>query len=271
MITGLRTVDLVAPRVLFALGIDLRTLSRAAAGEKLGGENNLLEILQRTATALDDLKLAVSSEVFKNGLTPIIEKLVKAVQGDPDATIDADLAQRLATEATMLIPAVSAECKTSFIAQPVSARFGVGQLLTAPDTLLASGAFVALPPIAQTDFKEASACLAFGLSTAAAFHALRCVEECVRWLHRSYYPSEKQNKPWSPLLKQLENKPRKPRPDAGLLKRLDHLREHFRNPTQHPELVYDHDQAQELFHLCIEAVSSCARDPRIQARGLKRT
>jgi hypothetical protein len=67
MITGLRTVDLVAPRVLFTLGGDLRTLSVAAAGEKLGGENNLLEILQRTATALDDLKLAVSSEVFKTG------------------------------------------------------------------------------------------------------------------------------------------------------------------------------------------------------------
>lgn len=165
MTTGLRTVDLVAPRVLFTLGIDLGTLAGAAGGEKLGGENNLLEILQRTATTLDDLKLAVSSEVYKTALTPIIEKLVKAVERDPDATLDAELGRRLATEARVLIRAVSAECKTSFIAQPVSARFGVGQLLTAPDTLLASGAFVALPPIAQTDFKQASACLAFGLST----------------------------------------------------------------------------------------------------------
>lgn len=61
MITGVHTVDLIAPRVLFTLGIGLRGLSDATAGEKIGGENNLLEVLQRTATALDDLKFSVSA------------------------------------------------------------------------------------------------------------------------------------------------------------------------------------------------------------------
>lgn len=262
-------MDLIPPRDFFALGYNLRALLDVTAGEEIGGESSLLEILQGTVTTLDQLQFTVSSEVFKSRLRPIMDKLVKAVEDDPRATVDAELGQRLATEASMLIPTVSAECKTGFIARPASARFRVEQLLAAPESLLASGAFQALPPIAQTDFREASACLAFGLSTAAAFHALRCVEECVRWLHRSYYPGKKQNKAWGPLANELVQKVRNPKPDAALLERLDHLREHFRNPTQHPELVYDHDQAQELFHLCIEAVSSCARDARVQARSQK--
>ena len=266
---GLPTMDLIAPREFFALGLNLRALLDVNAGEEIGGESGLLKILQGTATTLEQLRFIVSSEVFENRLTPIMEKLVKAAEDDPGATVDAELGKRLATEVSTLIPVVHAECKTGFIARPASARFHVEQLLAAPESLLASGAFEALPPIAQTDFKQASACLAFGLSTAAAFHALRCVEECVRWLHRSYYPGKKQNKAWGPLATELARKVRSPKPDSALLERLDHLREHFRNPTQHPDLVYDHDQAQELFYLCIEAVSSCARDRRVQARGQK--
>ena len=262
-------MDLIPPRDFFNLGYNLRALLDVRVGEEIGGENSLLEILQATATTLEQLQFTVSSEVFQSRLTPIMNRLAKAIEVAPGATVDAELGQRLATEAGMLIPAVSAECKTGFIARPTSARFRVEQLLAAPESLLASGAFQALPAIAQTDFREASACLAFGLSTAAAFHALRCVEECVRWLHRSHFPGKKQNKAWGPLANELAQKSRNPKPDAALLERLNHLREHFRNPTQHPELVYDHDQAQELFHLCIEAVSSCARDARVQARGQK--
>ncbi|HJT34001.1 MAG TPA: hypothetical protein VJ783_18290 [Pirellulales bacterium] len=219
---------------------------------------------------MEQLEFTVSSEIFQTRLGPIMANLENEVEVRGDAAaVAAELAQRIAVEANMLIPAVEAECKTGFIARPRSARFRVEQLLAAPESLLASGAFQALPSIAQTDFREAGACLAFGLSTAAAFHALRCVEECVRWLHRSYYPGKKQNKPWGHLASELAQKARNPKPDAALLERLNHLRAHFRNPTQHPELVYDHDHAQELFYLCIEAVSSCARDGRVLARGQK--
>jgi hypothetical protein len=199
-------MDLIPPRDFFALGYNLRALLDVTAGERIGGENSLLEIPQATATTLDQLQFTVSSEVFMNSLTPIIDKLMKAVDDNPDAMIDTDLSQRLSAQAGMLIPTVSAECKTSFIARPASARFHVEQLLVAPESLLASGAFQALPRIAQTDFKEASACLAFDLSTAAAFHAPRCVEECVRWLHRSYFPRKKQNEAWGPLANELVQK-----------------------------------------------------------------
>jgi hypothetical protein len=234
-------MDLIPPREILALGYNLRALLDVRPGEPLSGEDSLIEFLQSTATTLDQLQFTVSSEVFKDRLAPLTAKLLKAVADQPGAAVDPDLAQRVAAAAGMLIPAVLAECKTGFIARPTSARFRVEQLLTAPESLLASGAFEALPAIAQTDFREASACLAFGLSTAAAFHALRCVEECVRWLHRSYFPGKKQNKPWGPLANELAAKARSPKPDPALLARLDHLRAHFRNPTQHPELVYDHD------------------------------
>ena len=263
-------MDLIPPREILALGYNLRGLLDVKPGEQIGGTNSLLDILQGTATTLEQLQFAVSSEIFQTRLSPIMAHLEKEVELHGDAAaVATEVAQRIVAEASMLIPAVEAECKTNFIARPTSSRFRVGQLLTAPESLLATGAFQALPSIAQTDFKEAGACLAFGLSTAAAFHALRCVEECVRWLHRSYFPSKKQNKPWGQLATELGQKARNPKPDSALLARLDHLRAHFRNPTQHPELVYDHDRAQELFHLCIEAVSSCARDDRVQARATK--
>lgn len=263
-------MDLIPPREILALGYNLRALLDVKPGEQVGGRNNLLHILRGTATTLEQLQFAVSSEIFETRLGPIVAHLEKEVEARGDAAaIAADVAQRIVGEASMLIPAVEAECKTSFIARPMSSRFRIGQLLAAPESLLASGAFKALPSIAQTDFSEAGACLAFGLSTAAAFHALRCVEECVRWLHRSYYPGKKQNNPWGPLLNELAQKARNPKPDPALLARLDHLRKHFRNPTQHPELVYSHDRAQDLFHLCIEAISSCAQDGRVQSGAQK--
>jgi len=45
---------------------------------------------------------------------------------------------------------------------------------------------------------------------------------------------------------------------------LDLLREHFRNPTQHPERVYDLDGVQDLLGLCLNAIKQMARSPHWQ-------
>jgi hypothetical protein len=48
-------------------------------------------------------------------------------------------------------------------------------------------------------------------------------------------------------------------PPAGLLNNLDNIRVHFRNPTAHPEKVYDIDEVQDLFGLCVEVVNRMVR------------
>ena len=51
-------------------------------------------------------------------------------------------------------------------------------------------------------------------------------------------------------------------PDATLTHSLDGLRRHFRNPTQHPDKVYDVDEAQDLFAACLDATNRMAAAPR---------
>ncbi|MBI5022232.1 MAG: hypothetical protein HZB59_12415 [Ignavibacteriales bacterium] len=47
---------------------------------------------------------------------------------------------------------------------------------------------------------------------------------------------------------------------SSLLSNLDDIRITFRNPTQHPEKVYDIDEVQDLLGRCIDVVSRIARE-----------
>jgi hypothetical protein len=40
-----------------------------------------------------------------------------------------------------------------------------------------------------------------------------------------------------------------------LLNQLDHMRDGFRNPTAHPEKIFDIDEAQDLLSICIDAAN----------------
>jgi hypothetical protein len=43
-------------------------------------------------------------------------------------------------------------------------------------------------------------------------------------------------------------------PPRSLLDGLDNIRHNFRNPTQHPEAIYDIQEAQDLLSLSLDAV-----------------
>ncbi len=48
---------------------------------------------------------------------------------------------------------------------------------------------------------------------------------------------------------------RKRPPRRELLDHLENIKNNYRNPTQHPEKIYDIQEAQGLFSLCIEVVN----------------
>ena len=50
-------------------------------------------------------------------------------------------------------------------------------------------------------------------------------------------------------------KKRRDPPPAELLDNLDNIRKSFRNPTQHPEKIYDIEEVQDLFGLAIDVVN----------------
>ncbi len=56
-------------------------------------------------------------------------------------------------------------------------------------------------------------------------------------------------------------KKRRSSPPVELLNNLDNIRTSFRNPTQHPDKVYDIQEAQDLFGLSIDVVNRMVRNP----------
>ena len=47
---------------------------------------------------------------------------------------------------------------------------------------------------------------------------------------------------------------------SDLLDLLDRIRDKYRNPTQHPELKYTIDEAQDLLGVCIEAINKTMKE-----------
>src|SRR5262249_40866727 len=103
-------------------------------------------------------------------------------------------------------------------------------------------------------------CITMNLSTAAAFHLMRCVEDCVKLLYFQFVKTGRMEKPmWGPMVEKLKNK-NKPKPSPEILDQLDIIRTNFRNPTQHPQKFYNIDEAQDLLNASIVAIGGVCRE-----------
>jgi hypothetical protein len=67
---------------------------------------------------------------------------------------------------------------------------------------------------------------------------------------------------WGPILADFPKHPSVIKiitdPEA-LLAQLDYIRRQFRNPTQHPEKVYDIEETQDLWGLCTDVITRMAK------------
>ncbi|MFC2024285.1 hypothetical protein ACFLTJ_01720 [Chloroflexota bacterium] len=132
-------------------------------------------------------------------------------------------------------------------------RINVNKLLNDAPSLLAPNVFDSLSDIARYDFIEAGQCIAFERPTAAAFHLLRATESILRQLYCLIVKRKRVALMWGPMVTHLRQRKR---PQFGpLLDHLDHIRFHFRNPTQHPDKIYDIQEVQDLFGLCVDVVN----------------
>ena len=116
------------------------------------------------------------------------------------------------------------------------------------------GVFDSLPIVAKYDFEQSGKAIAFELPTAAAFHILRGTESVLREFY-CIIVTRRRVKPllWGEMIKSLEAR-RQP-PSREILYLLTHIKNSFRNPTQHPEKIYEIDEVQDLFALCTDAIS----------------
>ena len=123
------------------------------------------------------------------------------------------------------------------------------KLLNDTGSLFAKDVFDSLPDKIQYDFKESGKCIAFECPTASAFHVLRGLEGLLRILLNNLSPQiDTSQMNWGPVITELKNLNIS---DLSiLLDNLDRIRANYRNPTNHPEKIYNIEEVQDLFNLC---------------------
>jgi hypothetical protein len=201
-------------------------------------EFNLLVTL-RASVQLENFYEKLKKKDKKHELTVREASQLRDIMDDIRLTLDAETLGRLAFIAT-------------------DKRINVDKLFYSVETLMAPGVFVTLPEVAKHDFEECGKCIVFERPTAAAFHMLRGTESVLRMFYLALVKRKRLSTlMWGPVIDAL--KKRRNSPPDELLNNLDNIRKSFRNPTQHPEKIYDIQEAQDLFSLCVDVINRMIR------------
>ena len=110
-----------------------------------------------------------------------------------------------------------------------------------------------LPAQAVRDIQEAGRCLALDTPTAAGFHILRAIEAVMA----KYYllvignPIPTRMRNWGIYLKKLSQSEKV---DTKITSFLDHIRENYRNPITHPEVILTSDEVEVLLGVATSAI-----------------
>jgi hypothetical protein len=237
-------------------GTCLRYLQDAPSGTLLGKPDgdSIKFNLKRFFEYLDALDLQVTARAARE-LRALFDELS---QLDPAGDLSADQAPRLSNLVSQVRLTLDAELEgvKAYVITPK--RLDIHQLLKSIPTLFSPGIYNKLPPIAQYDFTEAGRCIAFERSTAATFHLLRGTEAVLKKFYCALTGRKTCKLMWAATVDELRTR-RKAEPYNVLLDNLDNIRRSFRNPTQHPEMIYDIHEVQDLWGLCVDAVNRMAK------------
>lgn len=260
-------MKLTNPIEFIQLGGRIRYLSNCDVSQIIFGEGYIYDNLLILKNDLVDLGFVVSQNLYKSTIAPIEEEFEKQKlefeNGNDKGKLSLDQKTKLKKAILSFEKTVLAEAKTRIIASPIPRRFDLNHLLEEPEKILGNDVYENLTDLAQSDLNSACKCLAFESPTAASFHILRAIEECVRVLYKSYFPRKDEKRPWGHLTNELRNKPRNPKVDEILMNHLDHLRKRFRNPTDHPEKIYEIEEAEDLIHISVDVINRCIRDTQV--------
>lgn len=231
------------------LGTRFRFLQDAKKGWRAHGDTWILENIDAFFAYLEEFELPVTQRAADK-LRAFRDELAKS---DSEHRLTDEEASELSDIITDVRKTLFAEAQGNVAFIVTDKRIDVNKLLSDVPALMAPGVFDSLPDMAQYDFIEAGKCIAFELPTAAAFHLLRGTEGVLRHFYCAVVRRNRAVLLWGPMVESLRRR-RKP-PTAPLLDNLDNIRRSFRNPTQHPDKIYDIQEVQDLFGLCIDAVN----------------
>jgi len=227
-------------------GESLWYLREIKAGRKI---KDILEQIGNVFRYLEEFNLPVTLRAAYK-LEILRDKFLKL---DTDSDCTEQQANELFAIMKVLESTFVAESQGNIAFIVTDKRIDVNKLLYDVPSLLAPNIFNSLSDIARYDFVEAGQCIAFERPTAAAFHLLRATEDILRQLYCLLVKRKRVELMWGPMVTHLRQRKK---PHFGpLLDHLDHIRLSFRNPTQHPEKIYDIQEVQDLFGLCVDVVN----------------
>ena len=212
-------------------------------------------------SSLDALERELKNSGFEVSLTGLLKiDAIKGIRNDLSAKpeneqIGTEIQKQLSKIMESIENIVFSEAQTKRIYLIPQRRYNGDFLLNNPRDLLKPDSFDKLSEMAQYDFSSACKCLIFGQYTACAFHILRSTEDTLKNYYFKYIRSKRLKKPmWGPMVVGLKAK-KSNKPNSITLDSLDLIRSSYRNPTQHPEVKYDVDSAQDLFGVCIDVLN----------------
>lgn len=236
-------------------GTGFRYLQDAKEGYNIHGSSYVIGNIESLFKKLEDLNLRVTIRAAGD-LRSLLKEL-KATEAD--SKLDASQARKLNSTVRSLRQTLEAELKgvNAYVVSPK--RIEVERLVTDPASLFSPEVFNSLSELARFDITEAAKCIAFERPTAAAFHLMRATEETLRNYYCHFVKRDRLKvMMWGPLVQALQKHRRAKRHDV-LNKNLDNIRSSFRNPTQHPDKVYDIHEVQDLWGLCVEVINRMER------------
>ncbi len=241
----------------YYFGTCIRYLQDCSTNYAVIGYGFVLDNIDSFFEELDELGLEVTKRAAWK-LKPLRERLEKEYEKEQS------MSQEDVSEMKELMNSIrqtlDAEIKGLDAYIVTNKRLDVEKLINGVSGLFAPDIFAALPEITRYDFSESGKCIAFERPTAAAFHMLRGTEDMLRMFYCSLVKRNRISSPlmWGDIVNDLRTK-NKTRKYEQLYNNLDNIRLNYRNPTQHPEKIYDIQEVQDLWPLCVEVCSRMAR------------
>lgn len=245
----------------FFFGTCVRYLQDVVEGMQIHDVGNsylILTNLRKFFEYLEQLNLPVTRRA-SSSLWKLYLELAKA---DKDATLTSEQAKTLGNLLTSIRQTLEAEIEGFYVYMISPKRIDVGKLNSDVASLFAPDVFVKLPDIAKYDLTEAGKCIVYERPTAAAFHLMRATEAVLRAFYCRHVRRNRVSLMWGPMVQSLgiQSKFRASSAYKTLFNNLDNIRFSFRNPTQHPDKIYDIQEVQDLWGLCVDVINRMSKD-----------
>ena len=241
------------PQELFRFEKKIRSLQNVTAKTTIKSVKKEIQFIENF---FEKNGYVISKRVHEKTLQPVVVSL-KSSNGDE--AIGVECAEKISHQLGRLFPTTQAESENQTLFAISEKRYATTKLLNDVPSLLGKDVFADLPEIVQYDTRQACKCIVFECPTSAAFHLMRACEGVIAALYKklsgdSGIPGGGSWGDYEMKIKTLPNKP-----SDEYLEQSRHIRKNFRNPTQHPDKIYDIDEAQDLLSLTIDLINRTSR------------